>query len=72
MTSTASMVAMLGSSMAAPLAMPPTVKSSPAMSTCLDTVSVVMMASAAWGPPSAASTWAAAVIPADTVPMGRA
>ena len=44
----ASIVAMLGASMAAPLAMPPTVKPSPATTTSFGTVSVVMMARAAW------------------------
>ena len=43
----ASMVAMSGASMAAPLAMPPTVKPSPCTTTSLGTVSVVMMARAA-------------------------
>ncbi len=49
---TASMVAMLGASMAAPLAMPPTVKPSPRTTTSLGTVSVVMIARAAKAPPS--------------------
>ena len=43
------MVAMLGASMAAPLAMPPTVKPSPATTTSFGHVSVVMMARAACG-----------------------
>ena len=43
----ASMVAMFGASMAAPLAMPPTVNPSPETTTSFGTVSVVMMALAA-------------------------
>ncbi len=51
--STASMVAMLGASMAAPLAIPPTEKPRPGTTTCLDRVSVVMIAWAAAWPASA-------------------
>ena len=49
---TASIVAMSGASIAAPLAMPPTLKSSPATTASLGTVSVVMIARAAWAPAS--------------------
>ena len=49
------MVAMFGASMAAPLAIPPTVKPSPATTTSLGTVSVVMMARAACAADSARS-----------------
>jgi hypothetical protein len=45
--STASIVAMSGASMAAPLAMPPTTKPSPGTTVSLRRVSVVMIASAA-------------------------
>ena len=53
--STASIVAMSGASMAAPLAMPPTRKPSPDTSVSLRTVSVVMIACAALLPPSGRS-----------------
>ena len=49
---TASIVAMLGASIAAPLAMPPTLNPWPATTTSLGTVSVVMMARAALVPAS--------------------
>ena len=52
----ASIVAMLGASMAAPLAIPPTVKPGPATTTSFGTVSVVMMARAAAAPASFPST----------------
>ena len=51
--STASIVAMFGWSIAAPLAMPPTVKPPPSITTSLRTVSVVRMAWAASPAPSA-------------------
>ena len=52
--STASIVAMLGASIAAPLAIPPMRQPSPSTVTVFGTVSVVMIARAAAGPPSAA------------------
>ena len=69
--STASIVAMLGESMAAPLAIPPTRKGPASRTTSLRTVSVVRMASAAAVPPSARSPAAAAGTPSSMAAIGR-
>src|SRR3712207_2235253 len=71
---TTSIVARLGASMPAPLAMPPTVQppSGPlrACTVVLGTLSVVMIARAASGPPSSLSAFTAAVTPAVSLSMG--
>jgi hypothetical protein len=61
--STTSIVASAGASMPAPLAMPPTVKPGPVATACLRTESVVMMAVAASGPPSASRAACASSTP---------
>ena len=68
--STTSMVASPGASMPAPLAIPPTVNPGPATTTVLGTLSVVMMARAAAGPPSRASASWAASTPAVILSIG--
>ena len=67
---TTSIVARAGASMPAPLAMPPTDQPSRSTSTCLLTVSVVRMASAASVPPSADRAAAAPVTPAVSRSIG--
>jgi hypothetical protein len=73
--STTSIVARLGASMPAPLAIPPTVQppSGPlrACTVVFGTLSVVMIARAAAGPPSSDSSLTAAVTPAVSLSMGR-
>ncbi len=64
--STTSIVASWGASMPAPLAIPPTDQPAPSTTTCLGTVSVVMIARAASSPPSAPSPAYAASTPART------
>ena len=69
------MVARPGASMPAPLAMPPMVNcvpsaAVPVKTACLDTESVVMIAVAAAGPPSAARAAVAEPIPARIFSMG--
>ncbi|CCH71807.1 hypothetical protein BN11_110027 [Nostocoides australiense Ben110] len=68
--STTSMVAKAGASMPAPLAMPPTLHPGPEYAAVLATVSVVMIASAAAGPPSPDSSPATWAHPARSVSMG--
>ena len=65
------MVARLGASMPAPLAMPPTVTPSPEQLACLGTVSVVRMASAAAGPPDGDRSATALSTPASSGPSGK-
>ncbi len=67
---TTSMVARAGASMPAPLAMPPTDQPSRAATAFFATVSVVMIASAAFGPPSAASALTAALTPGSSLSIG--
>ena len=69
--STASIVAMFGASMAAPLAMPPTTKPGRCTTTSLATVSVVMMARAASWPPSGVRPAARAGMPPSTTSIGQ-
>ena len=69
------MVARPGASMPAPLAMPPMVNSRPSASVpvktaCLDTESVVMIAVAAAGPPSASNSAAATPIAGTSLSIG--
>src|SRR5450756_173920 len=64
--STQSIVASAGASMPAPLAIPPIDQPSRTTCTVLGTVSVVMIASAAAGPPSAARAPATAVMPSSS------
>jgi len=61
--STTSMVASAGASMPAPLAIPPMRQPLPSTTTCLLTLSVVMIAWAASSPPSAVSAATAASTP---------
>src|SRR4051812_37706203 len=68
---TTSMVARLGASMPAPLAIPPMVHPCPVCTVVLGTESVVMIARAASGPPSADSAFAASVAPASNTSIGR-
>jgi len=67
---TQSMVARLGASIPAPLAMPPTRYPSPVCTVVLGRVSVVMIASAAAGPPSRASPRTAASTPGSSLSIG--
>ena len=69
--STASIVAMFGSSIAAPLAMPPTVKPPPSTVTSLGTVSVVIMALAASPPPRACRAATTRGMPAAMTSIGN-
>ena len=68
--STQSMVAMAGASMPAPLAMPPTVQPVPCATVVLGRVSVVMMASAAAGPPSRDRPRTASRTPGSSLSIG--
>ncbi len=67
---TTSIVASAGASIAAPLAIPPTVTPPAARTTCLLTVSVVQIASAAAGPPVADAPATALVTPGSSRSMG--
>ena len=68
---TTSMVARAGASMPAPFAMPPIAQwCGEWYSAVLGTVSVVMIASAAAGPPSSDRSWVASSMPASTLSMG--
>src|SRR3954451_6497132 len=67
---TTSIVARLGASIPAPLAIPPTVQPSRCCTVVFGTLSVVMIARAASGPPSSDSALAAAVTPAVSLSMG--
>src|SRR3954462_2622315 len=67
---TTSILASEGASMPAPLAMPPTVQPSRDCTVVFGTLSVVMIARAASGPPSSASALAAAVTPAVSLSIG--
>ena len=69
--STASMVAMSGASMAAPLAIPPTVKPVPLTTTCLRAVSVVIIARAASSPPSRRAAFTSGSTPDSMAAIGR-
>ena len=60
------MVASWGASIPAPLAMPPTDQPGPSTTTCLATVSVVMIAAAASGPPAVPNAAYAESTPAST------
>jgi hypothetical protein len=64
------MVAKPGASMPAPLAMPPTDQPSSAKLACFGNESVVMIASAAVGPPSVLSKGTSLVIPAVSLSIG--
>src|SRR5919107_2858427 len=68
--STTSIVARLGASIPAPLAIPPTVHPSRVCTVVLGTESVVMIARAASGPPSSDSAFTAAVTPAVSRSIG--
>src|SRR3954453_756459 len=68
---TTSMVARLGASTPAPFALPPMVHPGPVCTVVLGTESVVMIARAASGPPSADSAFAASVAPASSTSIGR-
>ena len=68
--STTSMVARPGASMPAPLAMPPIDQPSSAKLACFGTYSVVIIASAAAGPPSALCYGTSLVIPAVSFSIG--
>src|SRR3954470_7404917 len=67
---TTSIVARLGASMPAPLAIPPTDQPSRCCTVVFGTVSVVMIARAASGPPSAERPLAAAVTPGSSLSIG--
>ncbi len=67
---TTSIVASAGASIPAPLAMPPTLQPAPVATASLLTVSVVMIADAAAGPPSTESAATAAPMPASMRSMG--
>src|SRR3954463_4525174 len=67
---TTSIVARLGASIPAPFAMPPIVQPSRCCTVVFGTLSVVMIARAASGPPSSDSALAAAVTPAVSLSMG--
>src|SRR4051794_15181855 len=67
---TTSIVARLGASMPAPLAIPPTVQPSRAWTVVFGTLSVVMIARAAAGPPSSDRSLTAAVTPAVSLSIG--
>src|SRR4051795_9038067 len=67
---TTSIVARLGASMPAPLAIPPTVQPSRAWTVVFGTLSVVMIARAAAGPPSSDRSFTAAVTPAVSLSIG--
>src|SRR3954452_2655913 len=67
---TTSIVASLGASMPAPLAMPPTYQPSRCCTVVFGTESVVMIARAASGPPSSESALTAALTPAVSLSMG--
>src|SRR5688572_14079452 len=67
---TTSIVARLGASIPAPLAMPPTVQPFRSCTVVFGTLSVVMIARAASGPPSSLRACTAAVTPAVSLSMG--
>ena len=64
-------VAMFGASMAAPLAIPPTVKPPPSTTASFRTVSVVMIAWAASAPPAGDNALASFGIPVSRQSIGR-